>query len=114
MVHEVGLAGDGAGREGERLDAVGLGEGRRQPAGPVRVVVVDVVGEPHRDAAVVGVAQRPGHGVADGAREPHVVEREVERAPGGGQEGPHRLADLLGALAALDQGADGDRHRDGR
>jgi hypothetical protein len=41
--------------------------------------------------------------VADEAREPDVVERELERAPGGVDEGDDPGRDVLGALTAVGQ-----------
>ena len=50
---------------------------RRREGEPLGMV--GVVGDPHAHAALVGVAQRARHDVARLARQPHVVEREVER-----------------------------------
>jgi hypothetical protein len=41
--------------------------------------------------------------------EAHVVEGEVERPPGGAEEGGDRLGDLGGGLAAVDERADLDQ-----
>ncbi len=56
VVHQVGHARDGRGRERQRLDELGLRLRRRRHGHGV-AVVVEVVGEPHVDAARGGVLE---------------------------------------------------------
>jgi hypothetical protein len=71
--------------------------------------VVDVVGEPNRDAAPA----RALEGAADDLRgrvvEPDVVEREVERALRGVDEVGDRLRDLGSRLPAVGERANVDQ-----
>jgi hypothetical protein len=76
-VHQVGRPRDAGGRERQRLDEVGLGaRGRRDRRAPV--IVVDVVCEPDRDAAVGGADERAFEGVGERIRKPQVVDRDVK------------------------------------
>jgi hypothetical protein len=65
--------------------------------------------DPHGHAARRGVAQRPGHAVADRAGQADVVEREVERRARRHQPVDQPAADRVGPLSAADQCAEGDR-----
>jgi hypothetical protein len=71
--------------------------------------VVDVVGEPHRDAAL----GRGGEGALDDLREVvgkvEVVDRDLERVLRGCDEVGERLGRLLGRLAAVGEGAELDQ-----
>ena len=78
VVHQVGNPRDRGRREGQRLEQPGFGARRRRHGHAVGVV--EVVGEPDRDAAL----RRSGEGGEDDLRQrigkPHVVDRDVERA----------------------------------
>jgi hypothetical protein len=106
VVHQVGDARDAAGREGQRLDQLGLRARRRREDA---LVVVGVVGDPHGHAARRGLAQRPGHQVARLAGQAHVVEGEVERAARVADEGRDPSRHVQRALAPRVEG----RHVDG-
>jgi len=103
-VHEIGLAGDRAQRDAQRLQDGRLGVRRRRVA---RVAAIGLVeGDPHLHAARRGGADRVGDRFADRPGEAHVVEREVERAPRLAHEADQPLGHVLGALAAVGEGGD--------
>ena len=70
--------------------------------------MVDVVREPHCDAALLGSLELAGDDRLEVGRQVEVVDRDLERAPGGGDEGGERVGRLLGGLAAVGQRADFD------
>jgi hypothetical protein len=63
--------------------------------------VVDVVGEPHLDAALRGTEERVPDDLCRRRGQADVVEREVERALGGVEEVGDGAGDLVGGLAAV-------------
>src|SRR5581483_11985960 len=69
---------------------------------------VGVVGEPHRDAAAPRILDRVDHELLEPRSELEVVQRDVERAPGGGEEVAQRLGHRHRLLAAVRQR--GHRH----
>jgi hypothetical protein len=100
-VHQVRDARDRECRYGDRLDELGdRRRGRRQ-----ELAMVDVVREPNRDAALRRSDERVPHRVADGAREPQVVEGEVEGLVGAAEEVDDRVRYLVGGLAAVGERA---------
>jgi hypothetical protein len=104
-VHQVGDARDRERRDGQRLDELRDRLRRRRQA----LAVVDVVGEPNRDAALGGADERVADGVADGTGEPEVVERDVERLLCAVEEVDDGAPDLVGGLAAVGERADLDQ-----
>jgi hypothetical protein len=71
--------------------------------------VVDVVDEPHRDAALVGARERALDDRGEVGRQVDVVDRDLERLLRGPEEVGERVRDLVGLLAAVGQRADFDR-----
>jgi hypothetical protein len=103
-VHEVAPARDRLDGHPERLEHVRFGLRRRGEERPAAVVgrrLVLIERDPHGHAAGRGGADRLGHGVPDGARQPHVVECEVERHARAGDPGHDALGDRLGGLPAV-------------
>jgi hypothetical protein len=70
--------------------------------------MVDVVDEPHRDAAGVRVAQRAPDDRDEIVGKVEVVDRDVERMLRRGEEAGERVRGVDGRLAAVDQRPDFD------
>ena len=94
-----GHARDRLVRDAERRDQLRVGLGRRRNGD--RVAVVDVVDDPHRDAALVRRADRAADDLRGLVEQVEVVVRQVERALRAREELGDRLRDLDGGLAAL-------------
>jgi hypothetical protein len=73
--------------------------------------MVDVEGEPHRDAALLSVEQGGRDELCGLLLEVEVVEREVEALLRSAQEAGDELGDLERALTPVRQGADVDVRR---
>jgi hypothetical protein len=71
--------------------------------------VVDVVDEPDRDAALVGVGERTRDDRREIGRQVDVVDRDLERLLRGADEVGECVCDVVGLLAAVRQRADFDR-----
>jgi hypothetical protein len=71
--------------------------------------VVDVVDEPQRNAALVGVRERALDDRGKLGREVDVVDRDLEGLLRGADEVGERVRDVVGLLAAVRQRADFDR-----
>ena len=71
--------------------------------------MVDVVREPHGDAAFVRGSQRAADRRREVVGQVEVVDRDVERVLRGADEVGERLRSLGGRLAAVGQRADFDR-----
>ena len=71
--------------------------------------MVDVVGEPDRDAAGGRVGERAVDDRVERRRQVEVVDRDLERPLGRGDEGRQRVGRVLGGLTAVDQGAELDQ-----
>jgi hypothetical protein len=71
--------------------------------------MVDVVREPHRDAAIVRCAERTAHDLVQLGRQVEVVDGDVERRLRRAEERGERVRGLVGGLAAVGQRADFDR-----
>jgi hypothetical protein len=71
--------------------------------------VVDVVDEPHRDAALVRVRDRALDDRRELGRQVDVVDCDLERPPRGADEVGERVRDVVGLLAAVRQRADFER-----
>ena len=71
--------------------------------------MVDVVREPQCDAARLRGPQRAADDRGEVVRKIEVVDRDVERALRGGEEGCERVRGFDGRLAAVGQRADFDR-----
>jgi hypothetical protein len=102
-MHEIRDSGDADRRKGQGLEELRPGAWRwREDA----LVVVGVVGDPHRDAARGGGPQGLGHYVARLVREADVVERQLERVPGlvekGGDAPRHLERRLRSRLERVD------------
>ena len=63
--------------------------------------MVDVVDEPHGDAALLGSEQRAGDDLRRVVVQPDVVERELQARPRGAEEFGHLVCDVDGGLAAV-------------
>ena len=73
--------------------------------------MIDVVRDPHRDAARLRAEQRAADAVAGLPGQSHVVQRQVERRPRRGEERLQLGGDLLRLLAAVRERADLDHER---
>ena len=71
--------------------------------------MVDVVGEAHRDAALVGGAQRSADDRGEIVGQVQVVDRDVEAVLRRADEGGERVRGVDGRVAAVGQRADFDR-----
>jgi hypothetical protein len=71
--------------------------------------VVEVVREPHLDAAGGGVLECLDEYRADGIRQPDVVDRDLERVLCGRDPVGENSDDLLGSLAPVGEGANFDQ-----
>ena len=98
-MHQIGHAGDRARRDRERLEQ--LRRGLRRRGHRDRARVVDVVDEPHGDAARLCREQRAGDDVRCVVVEPDVVERELEARLRGAQELGDLVCDVESGLAAV-------------
>jgi hypothetical protein len=107
VVHEVGHAGDAAGRHVELVDRGRIALGRRRDRRRLAVVLVE--GEPDGDASPGRVLERPGDEPLGLVREAEVVDRDVERALRGGDEVGERAPDLERRLAAVGECPDLDQ-----
>jgi hypothetical protein len=76
-MHQIRCARDAGGRERQRLDEIRLRAGRRGNR-RARTVLVDVVGEADRDAAVGGADECTLERLGERIRKPQVVDRDVE------------------------------------
>jgi hypothetical protein len=108
-VHQVGHAEDALCRDVEVVEQVGIGAGRRRLRD--RLVVVDVEGEADVDAAPLRLEQGAGDELRRRLLEIEVVEGEVERLLGAGEELGRQLGDLQRGLPSVRQGADVDVRR---
>ena len=99
MVHEVGHAGDTAGRHVELVDRGRIALGRRRDRRRLAVVLVE--GEPDGDASSGRVLERPGDQPLGLVGEAEVVDRDVEAALGRRDKAGERLRDLERRLAAV-------------
>ena len=70
--------------------------------------MVDVVREPHCDAALLGSLELAGDDRLEIGRKVEVVDRDLERVLRGRDEGGERVGCLLGGLPAVGQRADFD------
>ena len=99
VVHQVGHAGDRPRRDRERLEQLGCGLRRRRHRDRARVV--DVVDEPHRDAALLRADERSLDDLGRLVVESDVVERELEARACGAEELGDLVRDVDGALPAV-------------
>jgi hypothetical protein len=104
---QIRLAGDRQGGEGQRLDQLGLGVGRRGDRDAARVV--DVVEQARLHAALGGGAQRAGHAVTDLAGKADVIEGDIEALRRPVEKLDEPRADVLGPLLPLGECLDLDQ-----
>jgi hypothetical protein len=104
VVHQVGPARDGAGRDRQRLDLVRPGLRRRRCDGAGRAPV-EVVEQPHPDAALPGRAQGAEDDRLGVVVQVDVVDRDVERPLGTLDERREQPRDLERRLAAVGERA---------
>lgn len=107
MVHQIGDAGNGRGRERQLLDELRLGARRRRDV--CLLGVVDVVREPNGDAALRRSDERALDDVLQVVREMEVVDGDLERRRRGADEVRECAGRALRRLRAVGERLDVDQ-----
>jgi hypothetical protein len=107
VVHQVGDARDGGGRERQLFDECRLGARRRRDVG--LLAVVDVVRETDRDAALRCGDERALDDLPQVVREVEIVDRDLERLLRTADEVRERVRRALRGLRAVGERVDVDQ-----